>query len=49
MINHRAKAVHGEGRIGGPCHTIKSDRHFCDKKAIVVAQDGYGYCKRHSK
>ena len=38
----------GEGRVGGPCHAVKGDGYFCPARAVVVADDGYGYCKRHA-
>lgn len=35
-----------DGKIGGPCHAIKSDRTWCSKPSVMIA-DGYGYCARH--
>lgn len=45
---HNRKSGRPEGRVGGPCHAIKSDGYWCLKSAVMVASDGYGYCKRHT-
>jgi hypothetical protein len=42
-------AVSGEGRVGGPCHEVTTAGTFCTRRAVTVADDGYGYCKRHAQ